>query len=156
MGLTAGVALLAVQVSLLQAPLPGIQWPAGARGETAAWSAQPSLPTPKQLARMPWTLRIGPQRPDLVRYNRVEALSLGVRGQIRPSRPLGALPIIRTIRYGLSDKHLHGRLVVGHETLDLRLVDSGYQELNAIEERVRHDVFATSLIALLLGQDDGN
>lgn len=68
MVLIGGVALLAaVQVSLAQ-PAPA-----------------PTAP------RMPVTFRVGPQRPDLVRYNRVEALSLGVRGQARPATPFGPL-----------------------------------------------------------------
>jgi hypothetical protein len=44
---------------------------------------QDVLPAPPS-PQMPRTLRWGPQRPDLVRYNRVENLFVGVRGQIRP------------------------------------------------------------------------
>jgi hypothetical protein len=139
MGLTGGVVLLALQVSLLQ---PAAPTQAG--------------PTRRQLSGTPWTVRIGPQRPDLVRYNRVEALSLGLRAQIRPNTPIGALSVSGTMRFGSADRHLNGRLDIAHETVARRIVLSGYHELTAIDERARHFGVANSAMALLMGQDDGD
>ncbi|MDH3206783.1 MAG: hypothetical protein OEO79_09225 [Gemmatimonadota bacterium] len=136
MGLTAGVALLAVQVALAS--------------PTATDFVTPGL------TGTPTTLRVGPQRPDLVRYNRVEALSLGARAQARPRTPLGPLSLTGTVRWGLGDRHLNGRLGAAHETLGRRIVVSGYHELAAIDERARHFGVANSLMALVVGQDDGD
>jgi len=137
MGLTGGLALLAaLQVSL---------------GQGAS-----SAPPPRQLTSTPWTLRIGPQRPDLVRYNRVEGLSLGVRGQLRPSTPFGPLSISGTLRFGTADRHMNGGVEAVHESLDRLISVSGYHELAAIDERARHLGLANSLMALVAGQDDGD
>jgi len=108
------------------------------------------------LPRMPMTFRIGPQRPDLVRYNRVEALSLGLRVQIRPSTPVGPLSLTGTARLGIADLHPNGRLDVVHESIERRVVLSGYHELAAIDEQARHFGLANSLMAFVAGQDDGD
>jgi hypothetical protein len=152
MGLTSGFALIAaVQLSLPQGTVPDVI----RRDATLPTSAQ-SFSPPPQLASTPWTLRFGPQRPDLVRYNRVEALSLGVRAQVRPNTTLGPLTINGTARFGAADRHVNGLLEVVHESLDRRIVVSGYHELAAIDERARHFGVANSLMALLVGQDDGD
>ena len=110
----------------------------------------------RQLAGTPWTLRLGPQRTDLVRYNRVEGLSLGIRGQLRPSTAVGPLSVTATARIGHADRHLNGRLDVVHQTIATRIGVSGYHELAAIEEDARHLGPANSLMALLYGQDNGD
>ena len=155
MGLTPAAALVAVlQLSLSSSggaaleevrPELGTQVPANA-GVVA------SDAPPRQLTGTPWTLRIGPQRPDLVRYNRVEALSLGVRGQVR----LGSMSYTATARFGLGDRTPSLRLDAVSESLDLRFTQGIYYELAAIDERARHFGVANSLTALLLGQDDGD
>jgi hypothetical protein len=98
------------------------------------------------------TFRIGPQRPDLVRYNRVEGLSLGVRAQIRPN----STSYTATVRMGLADLHVNARLDAVTENLDWRFVTSVHHELAAIDERARHFGVANSLMALAAGQDDGD
>ena len=55
---------------------------------------------PVGIAAVPTTLRWGPQRPDLLRFNRVEALSIGARAQIRPSTLAGPVSITATARLG--------------------------------------------------------
>jgi hypothetical protein len=109
-----------------------------------------------QLPHMPVTLRVGPQRPDLVRYNRVEALSLGIRGQIRPETPWGPLSLTGTFRFGIGDLHPNGLLEIVHEDLHHRIVVSGYHDLTSIDERARDFGVANSLSALLLGHDLGD
>lgn len=158
MGLTAGVALLALQVSLVQTADSAVErlTPDRSALSSSVTSVTQATQSRRQLSRTPWTLRIGPQRPDLMRYNRVEALSLGARGQLRPRTAIGPLSFTATVRIGLADRHLNGRLNVAHETLDRRIVVSGYHELAAIEERARHFGVANSLMALVFGQDDGD
>lgn len=141
MALTTGAALVAaLQISLAQGVQPASQ------------TAEP----PRQLAHTPLTLRIGPQRLDLVRYNRVEALSVGVRGQARPDTPIGPLSLTGTFRIGAADRHPNGRLDIVDETVDHRIVVSGYHELATLEERARHFGIANTLMALLAGRDDGD
>jgi len=152
MGLTGSLALLVVvQLSLAQ----GTSSNAASLGAAPKSLVQSVSPT-RQLTSTPWTLRIGPQRPDLVRYNRVEALSLGVRAQVRPGTPIGPLSFSGTARFGLGDKHPNGRLEIVHESLDRRIALSGYHELAAIDERARHFGVANSLTGLLWGHDDGD
>jgi hypothetical protein len=114
------------------------------------------IAAPTQLPHTPVTLRVGPQRPDLVRYNRVEALSLGVRGQVRPETPWGPLSLTGTVRLGIGDLHPNGALDVVHESVRDRVVVSGYHELTSIDERARDFGLANTLMALLAGQDLGD
>ena len=55
------------------------------------------LPAPPA-QHVPRTFRWGLQRPDLVRYNRVEGLSMGARGQVRPDTRFGPLSVTATAR----------------------------------------------------------
>jgi hypothetical protein len=138
-----GVALAAlavVQLSIAQDP--------GADAQTAA--------ARRQLSRTPATLRIGPQRVDLVRYNRVEALSLGIRGQLRPETSVGPLSVTATARFGIGDLHLSGRLDLEQESVSRRVAVSGYHELTSLDEQARDFGPGNTVSALLLGQDLGD
>jgi hypothetical protein len=108
------------------------------------------------LERVPVTFRWGPQRPDLLRYNRVEALSVGARGQVRPNTPLGPLSVTATARLGIADWHPNAHLEVARETLDRRISVEGYHELAAIDERSRHLGIGNSIVAATFGRDDGD
>jgi hypothetical protein len=108
------------------------------------------------LERTPATFRWGFQRPDLVRYNRVEALSIGARGQVRPNTPVGPVSVSATTRFGVADLHLNGHLELAHETLERRLTAAGYHELAAIDERAGHLDIGNSIAAATLGRDDGD
>jgi hypothetical protein len=114
-----------------------------------------SLPVPP-LAQVPATLRWGFQRPDLVRYNRVEALSLGVRGQLRPNTREGPVSLTATARLGVADLHPNVAVEVADETLDRRVTLRVYHELAAIDERARHLEIGNSLLAATVGRDDGD
>ena len=105
---------------------------------------------------VPRTFRWGLERPDLMRYNRVEGLSLGARGQIRPQTFLGALSISGTARIGHADVHPNGRLDVTRETIERKLTWSAYHELAAIDEQSRHLGLGNSLLAAFAGRDDGD
>lgn len=108
------------------------------------------------LPQVPSTLRWGLQRPDLLRYNRVEALSVGVRGQIRPQTFLGPISVTGTVRLGLADLEPNVRADVTRETLRRRLTLSAYNELAAIDEGGRHLGLGNSIMASFFGRDDGD
>ncbi len=112
------------------------------------------LPSPTQVG-IPYTVRWGPQRPDLLRFNRVEGLSVGVRGQVRPQTPLGALSLTGSVRAGHADVTPSARLDITRETLRRRITVRGYSELAAADERARPLALGNSLMALLFGRDEG-
>ena len=108
------------------------------------------------IAQVPATLRWGFQSPDLLRYNRVEALSLGARGQVRPNTPLGPLSLGATVRLGIADLHPNASLEIVRETIERRVALQGYHELASIDERARHFGIGNSLLAATVGRDDGD
>ncbi len=122
---------------------------------SALHAQEADLPAPP-LAQMPRTLRWGPQRPDLVRYNRVEGLSLGVRGQIRPQTFFGPLSLTGTARIGIADLEPNGRVDITRETVKRRVTFSLFHELAAIDEDARHLGLGNSLLAAFTGRDDGD
>ena len=140
---------VALLLSLLAVILP-------AHGSLYAQAPTQDVPPAPTLPQMPRTLRWGPQRPDLVRYNRVEGLSVGVRGQIRPRTLLGPLSVTGTARIGIADREPNARIDLTRETLERRVSFSLFHELAAIDERARHLGVGNSLLAVLAGRDDGD
>lgn len=108
------------------------------------------------LPQVPATLRWGLQRPDLLRFNRVEGLSIGVRGQVRPRTFLGPLSMTGTVRMGLGDLEPNVRGDITRETLRRKVTLSGYSEIASIDEGARHLGLGNSLMAGLFGRDDGD
>lgn len=104
---------------------------------------------------VPYTFRWGLQRPDLIRYNRVEGLSIGARGQLRPMTPWGPLSVSGTLRLGTGDVEPNVVLDATHETLRRRVRWRVFHELATVDEDRRHLGVGNSLTALLLGRDDG-
>ncbi|MEJ2203305.1 MAG: hypothetical protein P8170_04285 [Gemmatimonadota bacterium] len=104
---------------------------------------------------MPWTLRWGPQRTDLVRFNRVEALSVGARGQVRLGSPLGPLSLTAISRLGTADREANVRLSVAGESLRRRISWSVFHELAGVDETARPLRIGNSVTALFMGRDDG-
>jgi len=115
-----------------------------------------ALPEPERPARTPATFRWGWQRTDLLRYNRVEGLSVGARGQVYPETPLGRLSLTATARLGSADREPNGRLDVTRESLRRRVTLSAYHELAAVDDAARHLGLGNSVTALLFGRDDGD
>jgi hypothetical protein len=105
---------------------------------------------------VPPTVRWGLQRPDLVRYNRVEALSMGVRGQLRPAGWAGQLALTGTARLGVADREPNAVVTVSHEGLTRRWAWSAYSQLAATDEQARHLGIGNSLSAAFFGRDDGD
>lgn len=112
----------------------------------------PSAPLPQ----IPSTLRWGLQRPDLLRYNRVEALSIGARWQARPNTFVGPLTVTATGRLGVADLQPNASLAFTRETLRRRVTLRGYNELAAIDEGARHLGLGNSVMAAFFGRDDGD
>ena len=104
----------------------------------------------------PMTFRYGLQRPDLLRFNRVEGLSVGARLQLRPASPVGPLSVTLTGRIGHADRVPNLRVEVARETLRRRVAISGYHELTSIDEGDRHLGLGNSTMALFFGRDDGD
>jgi hypothetical protein len=113
------------------------------------------LPLPV-MPQVPSTFRWGLQRPDLLRFNRVEGLSIGGRWQTRPQTFVGPLSITATGRIGLGDLQPNVRLGFTRETLRRRITLSGYNEIAAIDEGARHLGLGNSLLGAVFGRDDGD
>jgi hypothetical protein len=100
---------------------------------------------------LPVTFGWGFREPDMVRYNRVEALSIGARVTV----PLPYVRVEGIARLGAGDlrPNLALRAVRenAHRTLELR----GYHELMTVEESGAALGFGNSASALLLGRDEG-
>jgi len=117
--------------------------------------AAPSAPTP--LLGTPWTFRAAFQRPDLLRYNRVEGLSVGARAQIRPSTPWGPLSLTGIVRLGTAALDPEGTLTLQRETIERRVtLRVALDELTPLDERARDLGLGNSLLAGIFGRDDGD
>lgn len=108
------------------------------------------------LPQAPWqahapSLRFGLGGAGLVRYNRVEALSVGARYQF----DFGRLTLDATGRLGVADLEPNAELGLGRETPDLRFRLAGYRRLAVANPATRALGVGNSLGALLLGRDDG-
>ena len=98
-------------------------------------------------ATWPWQ---GPS--ELVRYNRVEGLSLGVRLDWDLARIRADL----TGRYGFADEKASGELGADLPGLKRTWRVAGYHRLAAADPSVRPLALGNSLNALVLGRDDGS
>ena len=108
------------------------------------------------LPATPWhvrapTLRFGPGGSGLLRYNRIEALSVGARVAL----DFGRLTGDATARIGLADGWPNLELGVGHETPYLSLRLAAYRRLAAANPDSRPLGIGNSVAALTLGRDDG-
>lgn len=124
---------------LVGALVAGFVAPASARGQAAT----------------PVTFRWGLQRPDLIRFNRIEGLSLGARGQFRPTTFAGPLSVSSTVRLGSADLVPNARIDVTQETLTRRVTWSAFHELAAVDEDARNFGLGNSMLAVLFGRDEG-
>ena len=108
------------------------------------------------LPQTPWhahapSLRFGPGGTGLIRYNRIEGLSLGARLGL----DFGRLTSDLTARVGTADWWPNLELGVGHETPDVSVRLAGYRRLAAANPDARPLGIGNSLGALVLGRDDG-
>jgi hypothetical protein len=106
--------------------------------------------------QVPTTLRWGLQRPDLLRFNRVEGLSVGARWQARPNSFIGPISVSALGRIGYGDLQPVVEIGFTRESLRRRIALSGFNELAAIDERARHLGLGNSVLAAFVGRDDGD
>jgi hypothetical protein len=148
-------------VLLTSSHLPPPVWEAGpgfpSEADLRAWERTlPDLPGARFQRTVPWSFRWGLQRTDLVRYNRVEGLSVGARGQLRPPTPLGPLTLTATARIGVADRVPNARLEVVRETRARQLSLGLFTGLAAVTRGAGHLGPGNSVNALLFGRDDGD
>jgi hypothetical protein len=108
------------------------------------------------LPAVPWhahapTLRFGPGGAGLLRYNRIEALSVGARFAV----DFGRLTLDATARVGTADGWPNLELGLGHETPDVQLRAAAFRRLAAANPDTKPLGIGNSLGALILGRDDG-
>jgi hypothetical protein len=89
--------------------------------------------------------------PDMVRYNRVEALSVGAR----LTAPLPFATASATVRLGAGDLHPNAELSLRRETMRRTVELRGYHELATVDESRRAFGLGNSFSSLLLGRDEG-
>jgi hypothetical protein len=104
------------------------------------------------LPQAPWQLHARPPRWGLARFNRVEGLSLGARGDL----DLGRLQLDGAARIATTDHQLDLVAGVLRETGTARFRLAGYRRLAAVDPNARSLSIGNSLGALLLGRDDGD
>lgn len=109
-----------------------------------------SLPVPAR-PDLPVRFGWGPGEPGALRYNRVEALSIGGRLTV----PLPYVTVEATARIGAADLHPNAELLVRRETLRRTLEFRGYHQLAAADEGRNPFGPGNSMSALLLGRDEG-
>lgn len=146
--------------------------------DTAALLASPALPpsildngqglmTRSELTELGERLRLLPQAPwqphkptvnwglgraGLIRFNRVEGLSLGARGEWSLSR----VTLDGTARMALSDGQPDVELGLARTSSDNRFRLAFYRRLNGVDPAARSLGFGNSANALFLGRDDGD
>ena len=108
------------------------------------------------LPQTPWhahapSLSLGPGGAGLLRYNRIEGLSVGARLGL----DFGRLTSDITARVGTADWWPNVELGLGHETPDVSLRLAGYRRLASANPDARPLGIGNSLGALVLGRDDG-
>lgn len=92
---------------------------------------------------------------DLLQYNRVQGLSLGLGYQVAfpGSAPAG---VYATIRYGLSDERVTGRLTLFRNTPASRITISGYHDIADLDPVSPGRTFPNTFNSLLAGHDNGD
>lgn len=112
------------------------------------------LPTPP-LAFVPWSADWGLNRPDLVRYNRVEGPAVGGALNKTVGTPLGPISLQAKGFFGFADLDPKLSLVFERQTLKRRWTLGLYRDIRMVDPRGRHLDFGNSLNALVFGRDDG-
>jgi hypothetical protein len=153
------------------------RWRVEVPSDTMALLTSPDLPPPlanegarlitgeevESLARVltPSLGRMGDFRPELetriadlrlLRYNRVEGLSIGARADVA----WGPLAIDGEARIGLADREPNAEIGVTRESMSRRLRLASYRRLAAFDPTMRPFGLGASLSALLFGRDEAD
>jgi hypothetical protein len=107
-----------------------------------------AAPAPWQLAAP--ELKWGLGGAGLVRFNRVEALSIGARAEM----DFGRLTATGTARIGVADLEPNAELSVARETFGSRYELTGYRRLAGMDPLTRAFSFSSSFSALVFGRDE--
>lgn len=91
---------------------------------------------------------------DIVRYNRVQGLSLGFGYQLQT--PLEFTVLQGTARLGISDGRLTGRLSVLRDAPGVTVTLSGYREVREVEPFTRNFAIGNSINALFVAHDNAD
>lgn len=128
----------------------------GALATLALWAPLRLLAQDASSVATMATFDWGHQRPELIRYSRVEGLSLGARGAVRFG--LGGVPVTTalTARLGTADREPRGILSFERESVSHALALSAYRELQTVEPATRALELGGSAVALAFGRDDGD
>ncbi len=105
-----------------------------------------------KLPQAPWQFSARPPRWGLARFNRIEGLSLGARGEL----DFGRVRLDGAGRIATSDAALDLEAGLLRETGAARLRLAGYRRLSAVDPTARSLAIGNSLGGLLLGRDDGD
>lgn len=105
-----------------------------------------------KLPAAPWQFGARPPRWGLARFNRVEGLSLGARGEL----DLGRLRLDGTARIAISDGEPDLEAGLLRENTSTRVRLAGYYRLTAVDPTARSLGIGNSLNGLILGRDDGD
>ena len=92
------------------------------------------------------------QAPGLLRYNRVEALSLGARADL----PAGPLAVDGTFRIATATGQPDLDVGVTRKTQDLTARFGAYRRLTSVDPDAHSLGFGNSIQALVIGRDDGD
>ncbi|MEX1182843.1 MAG: BamA/TamA family outer membrane protein [Gemmatimonadota bacterium] len=109
------------------------------------------LPGPQSALRPPLHVGWGWGEPGMLRYNRVEALSVGAR----VTQPLPGIALSAIARIGVGDLHPNGEIGARRETLERTLVLRAFHALATTDIDGAAFGFGNSVSALLLGRDEG-
>lgn len=92
---------------------------------------------------------------DVLQYNRVQGLSfgLGYQARIPGTRSTG---VYATVRYGLSDERITGRLTLLHEPRDQSLAVSGYYDVVDVDPFSPGRTLGNTLNGLFAGHDNAD
>jgi len=88
---------------------------------------------------------------DMLRYNRVESLSIGARGSVA----LREVELSGTVRLGIADLHPNAELTLRRETMRRTLELRGYHGLATVDPSGAALGLGNSLSALMFGRDEG-
>lgn len=112
-------------------------------------------PAPGQVPARP-KLHWGLQRPGLVRYNRVEGLSVGARGTATVASPAGPVSLEGVARVGVPEGLVDVGAAAAWEGVRRRVELAGYHRVAEVDPRARNLGPGNSATALFFGRDDGD
>jgi hypothetical protein len=93
--------------------------------------------------------------PDLLQYNRVQGLSLGLGYQVRLPGTSGT-NLYGTVRYGLSDERVTGRLTILGTAAGGGIALSGYHDIADLDPFSPGRSFSNTFNGLFAGHDNGD